>query len=132
MVGNGGAVRRGDVAEIQIVALGVEEARLHYSDYELNEVPIERQGIRRSICDLFQIQTDLKSVIYVDHEAIIDHLMHMPGGPDQAVHFVERGRLADGLGLHDRLQALAVFGQVIGLVADSTASYLKADSRQAY
>ena len=52
MVGNGGAVRRGDVAEIQIVALGVEEARLHYSDYELNEVPIERQGIRRSICDL--------------------------------------------------------------------------------
>ena len=41
--------------------------------------------------------------------------MHVPGGPDQAVNFVERGRLADGLGLHERLQALAVFGQVVGL-----------------
>ena len=47
--------------------------------------------------------------------------MHMPGGPDQAVHLVEGGRFADGLGLNERLQALAVFGQVIGLlVADST------------
>ena len=35
----GCTVRKGDVAEIQIVALAVEEARLHYSDYELYEVP---------------------------------------------------------------------------------------------
>ena len=62
--------------EIQIVALGVQEAGLHHADHQLYQVP---------------------------------------GGPDQAVHLVEGGRLADGLGLHERLQALAVFRQVVGL-----------------
>ena len=50
VVRKGGAVRRGDVAEIQIVALRVEEARLHDSYYELYEVPGETDTafIRRS------------------------------------------------------------------------------------
>ena len=65
--------------EIQIVALGVQEAGLHHADHQLYEVP---------------------------------------GGPDQAVHLVEGGRLADGLGLHQRLQALAVFRQVVGLLIE--------------
>ena len=49
-------------------------------------------------------------------KAVIFQHANWPGGPDEAVHLVEDGRLADGLGLHQRLQALAVLGQVVGLV----------------
>ena len=44
--------------------------------------------------------------------------MRVPGGPDQAVHLVEGGRLADGLGLYEGLKALAVFWQVVGLLIE--------------